>query len=160
MKCGDLETRLLAVLAVWAAMGVEDVRSQSTAVTNRPTLYYIPHTHWEGAVFKTREGYVEMGLPHILAALRLLREHPDYRFTLDQEAADFRRFVAEGRLGIVGGMDVMPDDVKPGGELLVRQVQYGKRYCREALGVDVTSGWFLDTFGHYPQMPQVLALAG
>ena len=24
-----------------------------------PTFYYIPHTHWEGAVFKTREQCVE-----------------------------------------------------------------------------------------------------
>src|ERR1041385_6905041 len=123
MKCGDLETRLLAVLAVWAAMGVEDVRSQSTAVTNRPTLYYIPHTHWEGAVFKTREGYLEMGLSHILQAVELLKQQPDYKFTLDQvayfkpfierypeEAEAFRRFVKEGRLELVGGMDVRSEE--------------------------------------------------
>ena len=29
-------------------------------------FYFIPHTHWEGAVFKTREEYLEMGLPNIL----------------------------------------------------------------------------------------------
>ena len=93
----------------------------------RPTLYYIPHTHWEGAVFFTREEYLEAGLSHVLTAVQMLERHPDWRFTLDQvayvkpflerypEAAPaFRRFVAEGRLAIVGGMDVMPDDVKPG----------------------------------------------
>jgi alpha-mannosidase len=140
---------------------------------DKPILYYIPHTHWEGAVFKTREGYLEMGLQNILRALRLLKANPDYKFTLDQvayfkpflerypeEEASFRRFIAEGRLEIVGGMDVMPDDVKPGGELLVRQIQYGKQYCRQKLGVDVTVGWLLDTFGHHPQMPQILKLAG
>src|SRR5436190_17830846 len=139
----------------------------------KSTLYYIPHTHWEGAVFKTREGYLEMGLPNILKALRLLKMYPNYKFTLDQvayikpflerypeEAQAFRRFISQGRLEIVGGMDVMPDDVKPGGELFVRQVQYGKQYCRDKLGVDVTVGWFLDTFGHHPQMPQLLKLAG
>src|SRR5438132_4533212 len=101
---------------------------------NRPTLYYIPHTHWEGAVFKTREEYLQMGLPNILKAIKLLKENPEYKFALDQvayfrpflerypeEAASFRKFVAEGRLEIVGGMDVMRDDVKPGGELFVRQ---------------------------------------
>src|SRR5881396_1936047 len=119
--------------------------------SNRPTFWLIPHTHWEGAVFKTREEYLEMGLPNILTAIRLLKEHPDYRFVLDQvayfkpflerypeEAAAFGKFVAEGRLQIVGGMDVMPDDVKPGGELFVRQMQFGKQYCREHLGVEVT----------------------
>lgn len=139
----------------------------------KSVLYYIPHTHWEGAVFKTREGYLAEGLQNILRAMRLLKAYPDYKFALDQVAyfkpflerypeqeADFRRFIAEGRLQIVGGMDVMPDDVKPGGELFVRQLQYGKQYCREKLGIDVTVGWFLDTFGHHPQMPQILRLAG
>src|SRR5439155_8960067 len=147
--------------------------TQAAEEKAQPTLYYIPHTHWEGAVFKTREGYLEMGLPNILKALRLLKMYPNYKFTLDQvayikpflerypeEAQAFRRFISEGRLEIVGGMDVMPDDVKPGGELFVRQMHYGKRYCREKLGVEVTTGWFLDTFGHHPQMPQLLALAG
>jgi alpha-mannosidase len=139
----------------------------------RQTLYYIPHTHWEGAVFKTREEYLDYGLDHILQAMALLKRYPEYKFTLDQvayfkpflerypeEAADFRRFVAEGRLGIVGGMDVMPDTAKPGGELFIRQMQYGKGYCSKELGEDVTAAWLLDTFGHHPQLPQLLRLAG
>ncbi|MFH0797319.1 MAG: glycoside hydrolase family 38 C-terminal domain-containing protein [Candidatus Omnitrophota bacterium] len=139
----------------------------------RDTFFFIPHTHWEGAVFKTREEYLEMGLPNILRALRLLKQYPAYRFTLDQvcyvkpflerypeEEAAFRRFVAEGRLAIVGGTDVMPDVNMPGGESFVRQVLYGKRYFRKKLGVDVTVGWQLDTFGHHAQMPQLLKLAG
>ena len=137
------------------------------------TFFCIPHTHWEGAVFKTREQYLEMGLPHILKALKLLRTHPSYRFTLDQvcyvrpflerypqEAAIFRKLVAEGRLAIVGGTDVMLDVNMPGGESFVRQVLYGKGYFRRALGLDVTAGWQLDTFGHHAQMPQLLKLAG
>ncbi|HET6162362.1 MAG TPA: glycoside hydrolase family 38 C-terminal domain-containing protein [Planctomycetota bacterium] len=139
----------------------------------KPTLYYVSHTHWEGAVFFTREEYLAIGLPHIVAALRMLEKYPDYHFTLDQvayvrpflerypEQGDaFRRFVKEGRLHIVGGMDVMPDDVKPGGETFVRQMAYGKRWCRDALGVDVKVAWLLDTFGHHPQLPQLLAGAG
>jgi alpha-mannosidase len=103
----------------------------------------------------------------------LLKDHPNYRFTLDQaayfrpflerypeEAQTFRKFVAAGRLELVGGMDVMPDDNLPGGETFVRQVLYAKGYCREQLGVEVKVGWLLDTFGHHSQMPQVLKLAG
>jgi len=139
----------------------------------RPTLYFIPHTHWEGAVFKTREQYLDVGLPNILRALALLEAHPSFRFTLDQvcyvrpflerfpeEAERFRRFVREGRLGIVGGTDVMLDVNMPGGESFVRQVLYGKRYFRDALGVDVKACWQLDTFGHHAQMPQLLRQAG
>src|SRR5438270_8965017 len=93
----------------------------------KATFWVIPHTHWEGAVFKTREEYLDMGLANILKAMRLLREQPGFKFTLDQvayvkpflerypaEEPAFRRFLAEGRLQLVGALDVMPDDNMPG----------------------------------------------
>src|SRR5438128_2487798 len=104
--------------------GLTAFSASGSAQTTQPVLYYIPHTHWEGAVFKTREEYLDVGLAHILKAVQLLKQYPDYKFTLDQvayfrpflerypeEAGAFRRFVDEGRLEIVGGMDVMPDVV-------------------------------------------------
>ncbi len=85
---------------------------------NKSTFWVIPHTHWEGAVFKTRAEYLEMGLPNILKPMKRLKQQPDYRFVLDQVAyvkpflerypdqeRDFRRFLAEGRLQLVGGLD-------------------------------------------------------
>src|ERR1700722_12977390 len=136
-------------------------------------LWLIPHTHWEGAVFKTREEYLEEDLPNILQALHLLRTFPEYRFVLDQvayvkpfldrypeQAAEFRKLITEDKLQIVGGNDVMLDVNIPSGESWIRQVLYGKGYYRKALNLDVTTGWALDTFGHHAQMPQLLKLAG
>ena len=153
--------------------GQESSSRRTEAALARETLWLIPHTHWEGAVFKTRAEYLEIGLPHILTALELLKAYPEYRFVLDQVAyvkpflerypqqeAAFRKFVSEGRLQIVGGNDVMLDVNIPSGESWVRQVLYGKGYYREKLGVDVTVGWGLDTFGHHAQMPQLLKLGG
>jgi len=137
------------------------------------TFFFVPHTHWEGAVFTTREAYLDLGLQNILKALAMLKEHPEYRFTLDQacyvkpflerypeQEELFRELVAEGRLELVGGTDVMPDVNMPCGESFVRQILYGKGYFRRKLGVDVTVGWQLDTFGHHAQMPQLLRLGG
>jgi alpha-mannosidase len=173
-----------AVLAGWCFMTIiqakraqagpgQNPSTESQKAPAEQTLWLIPHTHWEGAVFKTREEYLEIGLPHILTALSLLRAHPEYRFVLDQvayvrpflerypeQAAAFRQYVAEGRLQIVCGNDVMLDVNMPSGESWVRQVLYGKGYYRDALGVDVKVGWGLDTFGHHAQMPQLLKLAG
>ena len=141
----------------------------------KPDVFYlIPHSHWEGAVFSTREGYLqERGPSIVLSALRLLEMYPSYRFVLDQvclvkpflerhpeQAAVFRRFVNEGRLAIVGGLLVMPDVNMPSGESFVRQVLLGKRWFRETLGVEVNISWQLDTFGHHPQMPQILRQSG
>ncbi|MEP6756657.1 MAG: glycoside hydrolase family 38 C-terminal domain-containing protein [Chthonomonadales bacterium] len=164
-------SRLIACAAFAGLLTIPNSARAQTAA--KPTLYYIPHTHWEGAVFKTREGYLEEGLHHIMQAVALLKKYPDYKFTLDQvayirpfierypeEAKAFKKYVREGRLGIAGAMDVMPDVIKPGGELFVRQMQYGKLWAREALGVDVKAAWLVDTFGHHPQMPQLLNLAG
>ncbi|MHB0956924.1 MAG: alpha-mannosidase [Pirellulaceae bacterium] len=165
---------LLAMAAVGSGRGAAAAEPATPAsTTDREIFFFIPHTHWEGAVFKTRAEYLDMGLPNILRALALLKAYPDYRFVLDQvcyvqpflerypeEAAFFREMVKEGRLEIVGGTHVMPDVNMPGGESFVRQVLYGKGYFRQQLGVEVTVGWQLDAFGHHPQMPQLLTLGG
>jgi alpha-mannosidase len=168
-----MNLRICLFTACCGLIGSLPASADEPQTARKPTFWVIPHTHWEGAVFKTREEYLEMGLPNILKAMRLLREQPDYHFTLDQvayvrpflerypaEEADFRQFIKEGRLQLAGALDVMPDDNMPGGETFVRQMQYGKGYYRQKLGVDVTSGWLIDTFGHHAQMPQLLAKGG
>jgi len=100
--------------------------SAQTSGQAADTALVIPHTHWEGAVFKTREEYLELGLPHILKALTMLKTYPEYRFVLDQmcyvrpflerypaEVESFRKFLAEGRLQIAGGTDSMHDNNMP-----------------------------------------------
>lgn len=173
----------MCLFVSWAAAGQtnssqprsakETPTTDKQATQTKDTFWVIPHTHWEGAVFKTREEYLDIGFPNILKALRLLEAHPEYRFVLDQvayvkpflerypeEEANFRKFVAEGRLQLAGANIVMPDVNMPGGESWVRQALYGKGYYKDKLGVDVTVGWALDTFGHHAQMPQLLKLAG
>jgi alpha-mannosidase len=39
-------------------------------------------------------------------------------------------------------------------------MQYGKQFYRDRLGVEVTIGWPLDTFGQHAQIPQLFTLAG
>src|SRR5579864_1827317 len=154
-------------------LSIISVLADEPGTVKKETFWVIPHTHWEGAVFKTREEYLDMGLGNILEAMRLLKDQPGFTFTLDQvayvkpflerypgEETAFRRFLAEGRLQLVGALDVMPDDNMPGGETFIRQMQYGKGYYRRKLGVDVTTGWLLDSFGHHAQLPQLLTLAG
>lgn len=141
--------------------------------SSKEEVLIIPHTHWEGAVFKTREEYLKEGLPNILKALYLLKKYPEYRFVLDQmcyvrpfieryptEVASFREMLAQGRLQITGGTDTMHDNNMPSAESIVHQYLLGKSWFRERLGYDVTTGWGLDTFGHNAQMPQILRLAG
>ncbi|MFN0171624.1 MAG: glycoside hydrolase family 38 C-terminal domain-containing protein, partial [Bryobacteraceae bacterium] len=161
---------LLLFAASWTPMAFAQVPQDRPA---KETVIVVPHTHWEGAVFKTRNEYLEIGLPHILKALNLLKRYPQYRFVLDQvayvrpflerypaEAGEFRKFVANGRLQLAGGVDTMHDNNMPSGESIARQYLLGKIYFRDRLGAEVRTGWGLDTFGHNAQMPQILKLAG
>jgi alpha-mannosidase len=176
---GPLELRrtMVTVKSIGMAffVGVVWISLSATAQTSskQDTVLIVPHTHWEGAVFKTREEYLEEGLPNILKALYLLKKYPNYRFVLDQmcyvrpfieryptEVATFREMLSQGRLQIAGGTDTMHDNNIPSGESIAHQYLLGKSWFREHLGYDVTSGWGLDTFGHNAQMPQILKLAG
>ena len=165
----EIRMTILAVLACFFLTG----STLWAQPSSKDEVLIIPHTHWEGAVFKTREEYLQEGLPNILKALYLLKKYPDYRFVLDQmcyvrpfierypaEMASFREMLAQGRLQIAGGTDTMHDNNMPSAESIVHQYLLGKSWFRERLGYDVTTGWGLDTFGHNAQMPQILRRAG
>src|SRR5437870_12683745 len=85
MRCWLLSLSLFMAVASWSRAGSPGAEASSglPASAHPPTFWLIPHTHWEGAVFKTREEYLQMGLPNLLTAVRLLQEQPNYRFALD-----------------------------------------------------------------------------
>ena len=48
----------------------------------------------------------------------------------------------------------------PTGEVLVREILFGKKYCREKFGIDVPVAWAADCFGMNSQLPQIYKKAG
>jgi alpha-mannosidase len=106
-------------------------------------------------------------------ALQLMYEYPQYTYT--QSAAQYNEWLAqkypemnaeiaqrikEGRWEVVGGMWVEPDLNMPDGESLVRQLLVGKRWYKQAYGVDVRIGWNPDSFGYTWQLPQIYKKSG
>lgn len=71
-----------------------------------------------------------------------------------------RKAVAHGNWAPVGGMWVEADAEMPGGEALVRQFVYGRRFFRDELGVDSDGVWLPDASGASAAFPQLAALAG
>jgi len=107
------------------------------------------------------------------SALDLMREYPDFKFTMSSARTyawmeekypdlfdEIKQRVKEGRWEIVGGMWVEPDLNMPGGESLVRQILVGKRYFQQKFGVDVKIGWNPDSFGYNWQLPQIYKKSG
>ncbi len=106
-------------------------------------------------------------------ALNNMNRYPEYLYAQSQARAyvwieerfpemfeEIRRRVKEGRWCIVGGTWVEPDNNLPGGESLVRQILYGKRYFRERFGIDVVIAWLPDSFGYAWTLPQIYGKAG
>ena len=107
------------------------------------------------------------------SVLDLMREYPDFKFTMSSARAyqwmqekypdlfaQIKERVKEGRWEIVGGMWVEPDLNMPAGESLVRQILVGKRYFEKNFGVDVKIGWNPDSFGYNYQLPQIYKKSG
>ena len=106
-------------------------------------------------------------------ALQLMYEYPGYTYTQSAAAynewmaqkypdmnAEIKQRIGEGRWEIVGGMWVEPDLNMPDGESLVRQLLVGKRWYKQAYGVDVRIGWNPDSFGYTWQLPQIYKKSG
>ncbi len=106
-------------------------------------------------------------------ALQLMAEYPGYTYTQSAAAynawmadkypdlnAEIKKRIQEGRWEIVGGMWVEPDLNMPDGESLVRQLLVGKRWYKQAYGVDVRIGWNPDSFGYNWQLPQIYKKSG
>lgn len=103
------------------------------------------------------------------AQLRLIEEYPEYKFIQSQPAAYemcrlhypdlFARIQEAAKKGqwiAEGAMWVEPDTNMAGGEALIRQLLYGKRYYKEYFDVDSQVLWLPDTFGYSAALPQIL----
>ena len=107
------------------------------------------------------------------AQLRLLKEYPEYLFIQSQPASyemcreyypelfeRIKKAVGEGRWIADGVMWVEPDTNMAGGEALIRQLLYGKKYYKEVFGLDSRVLWLPDTFGYSAALPQILKGCG
>ncbi|MDR6881276.1 glycosyl hydrolase-related protein [Bacillus sp. 3255] len=140
----------------------------------KPTvIHLLPHFHYDTVYLKTYDDYLRDALEHIYEALRIMETEPSYTFMIEQmilveeywrrfpeQRGLLRKLAAEGRMEIACGMYCMPDVNLPSGESFMKQVQVGKKLCRELLGTDVRVAWMSDCFGHHPQLPQLLAETG
>jgi len=116
---------------------------------------------------------VEVVRNTLRSVLDLMREYPDFKFTMSSARAyewmeekypdlfsEIEKRVKEGRWEVIGGMWVEPDLNMPDGESLVRQILVGKNYFQNKFGVDVKIGWNPDSFGYNWQLPQIYKKSG
>jgi alpha-mannosidase len=106
-------------------------------------------------------------------ALRQIELYPNFRFMQSQPQLyqylqenypdmfeKIKEKVKAGQWEATGGMWVESDCNLPGGESLVRQFLYGKRFFKKEFGTDSKVVWLPDVFGFCYSLPQIIKKSG
>ncbi len=137
------------------------------------TLHLLPTFHHDIAYLRRCDDYLPDCEKIIDEVLRIFTLDADYTFMIEQaflldwywekrpdQRASLRRFYSEGRLTIAPGMWTVPDLNLPDGESFLQQIRIGKQWIAQNLGGEPRICWIADCWGHPPQMPQLVGLAG
>ncbi|HEX8005764.1 MAG TPA: glycoside hydrolase, partial [Trebonia sp.] len=153
------------------------------------TMWMVSHFHYDPVWWSTQGQFTEARLvlpdedgelPDTRSAFDLVHLHmekarrdPDYKFVLaeidylkphfdsfPQDRAELRKLLEDGRLELVGGTYNEPNTNLTGAETTIRNAVYGMGFQRDVLGADPASAWMLDSFGHDPGFPGLMAAAG
>ena len=136
------------------------------------TIYLVPHTHHDVAWFFTKEEGFQIMERNLEEATSLM-ETSEYKYSVEQTwlfdqiskrnpnlFQRLKKMIKAGKLEIIDGQYVMADTMLPSGEVLVRNILIGKRYCQEKFGVEVPVAWVADSFGLNAQLPQIYKKMG
>ncbi|MFC4101319.1 alpha-mannosidase [Paenibacillus xanthanilyticus] len=137
------------------------------------TISAIGHAHIDLAWLWPIRETIRKGARTFSTALRMMERYPDYVFGASQPQLydwmkqhypklydQVKARIREGRWEPQGAMWVESDTNVPGGESLVRQILYGKRYFQQEFGLEMKSLWMPDVFGYTASLPQILKKAG
>lgn len=129
----------------------------------------IGHAHIDLAWLWPIRETVRKGARTFSTALYWLERDPDYIFGASQPQLYqwmktyypglYQRVaeqIAVGRWEAQGAMWVEADTNVSGGEALVRQILYGKRFFRQEFGKEMEVLWLPDVFGYSGALPQLL----
>lgn len=136
-------------------------------------IYFIPHTHYDAVWVFTKEDYFYINIDLILKQAAGLMEKSDYKFLIEQTFlleevekrnprlfSKIKKFIKEGKIEIAGGEYLMADTMLAGGETLIREILFGKKYIKEKFGIGVPIMWGADSFGYNNQLPQIYKKSG
>lgn len=139
----------------------------------KPVIAAVGSTHIDVAWLWRYEQTREKAIRSFATAIRLIDKYPEYIFMCSQpQLYDFvkqddpalfeeiRKRVAAGRWEVEGAMWVEADTNLSGGESLVRQLLFGKRFFRQEFGKECEVLWLPDVFGYSAELPQILRKSG
>ena len=148
------------------------------------TMFMISHFHYDPVWWNTQGAYTSEwaadppdrqanAFELVHAHLEMARRDPDYKFVLaevdylkpywdtrPEDRADLRRFIAAGRVEVMGGTYNEPNTNLTSPETTIRNLVHGMGFQCHVMGANPATAWQLDVFGHDPQFPGMAADAG
>ena len=166
--------------------GDERTPFEFTVAESGWTMYMISHFHYDPVWWNTQGAYTSTwaedppgrcrqnnAFALVAAHLEMARREPVYKFVLaevdylkpyfdahPEDREDLRRFIADGRVEVMGGTYNEPNTNLTGAETSIRNFVHGAGFQRDILGADPATAWQLDVFGHDPQFPGMAADTG
>lgn len=148
--------------------------NQNTENIGKGQFHLIGHAHTDLAwLWPVSETMHEVCPLTFRSVLNLMEQYPDFVFA--QSSAQIYKWmelfypdlfeeiqekVKEGRWEVIGGSWVEHTSNIVGGESLVRQHLYGKRYFKDKFDIDVKTAWLPDSFGFNWNLPQIYNKCG
>ena len=134
---------------------------------------FIGHTHIDVAWLWTLAQTAEKAQRSFSTVIQLMEQYPEYIFMSSQPQLyayvkendpklyeKIKARIAEGRWEPEGSMWLEADTNITGGESLIRQIMYGKKFMKDEFGVENKVLWLPDVFGYSAALPQILKKCG
>ena len=134
-------------------------------------FYYFNSTHWDREWYMTKDAF-RYGLVRMFGKLlNIFRTDKEFKmFTFDGQTIvledileirpewreEMKSLISSGKLN-VGPWYVMPDEFLESGEAAIRNLLIGREISRSFGAEPWKIGYVCDIFGHYGQLPQIMA---
>ncbi|MBO7742330.1 MAG: hypothetical protein J6S21_07220, partial [Victivallales bacterium] len=136
-------------------------------------LYVISNSHLDPIWLWRRRSGRSAWCNTMHSVIRMMKRHPELKFTCssaamyrwieENEPALFREIAAMiecGRWEVIGGWEVQSDAIIASTESLIRQGLAGKEYFRRKFGIEIDTGYCVDSFGHSAGLPKIFNATG
>jgi alpha-mannosidase len=164
---------VLAFVLCWVNR-LEGQHGISGDTSTKPDAYIVPFSHLDRFWGGTGEECLARGNRIISKAIKISEQYPEFRFLIESdnflanfvethagspELQHLKSLVKEGRIEIAPNWTNLFLNL-PDGEVLTRNVLYGRLYARTVFGVDPPVYHSTDIPGFTPQFPQILHKTG
>jgi len=152
-----------------------DADTQMLISQARRAVFLIPFSHWDTDWHETFQIYSRRADQNILAAIQLAKEHPRFRYTLEQvlfvqhfwdthpeSRADLKALVQNRQITFAWGGITQPETSLAAPGVQWHNLLLGVEWIAETFGSEfIPSGaWQSDAFGNSAALPLFLAHAG